>query len=229
MALPAQLWAKFVQGQLLTLQRSTERETELRCDASLSLRRGLGAAHLDNGYRRTMLTQPLLRENRNVRSIQYATSVIVLSAISIGVALLLPTHGPGGSADDLQARAIEAQQVHNADLPLLYSQINRQYFSDQLPDYVSVSWADLVANKDCTSCAGMTDWDTGFLRIRLDPTSVRSEKFLREAMEHEMCHVATVDAATKAHQDFHGPLFQACMLRYETPEALTSAGRWPAR
>jgi predicted SprT family Zn-dependent metalloprotease len=60
----------------------------------------------------------------------------------------------------------------------------------------------------------MTDWDTGFPRIRLDPKSVRSEKFLREAMEHEMCHVATVDAATKAHEDFHGPLFQACMQRY---------------
>jgi SprT-like family len=101
--------------------------------------------------------------------------------------------------------------------------MNRQYFSDPLPGDVSVSWAELVANKDCTSCAGMTDWDTGFPRIRLDPKSVGSEKFLREAMEHhETCHVAIVDAATKAHQDFDGPLFQTCMQRYTASAALTT-------
>jgi hypothetical protein len=154
-----------------------------------------------------------LRENRNVRPAQYAATLMVLSAIYIGVALLMPTGAPGG-ADAAEARAIEAQQVRDADLPLLYSQINRQYFSSQLPEYVSVSWSDLVADKDCNACAGMTDWDTGFPRIRLDPKSIRSEKFLREAMEHEMCHVATVDDATKAHEDFHGPLFQSCMQRY---------------
>jgi hypothetical protein len=172
---------------------------------------GHGAVRPGNGYRCTMLTQAILRENRDVRPVQYAATVVVLSAICIGVALLMSTDAPGGDADRVQARAIEAQRVHDADLPLLYAQINRQYFSGQLPEYVSVSWSDLVANKDCNSCAGMTDWDTGFPRIRLDPKSVRSEKFLREAMEHEMCHVATVDAATKAHEDFHGPLFQACM------------------
>jgi hypothetical protein len=176
-----------------------------------------------------MWTRRLLRENRKVRPIQYATSVIVMSTISIGVGLLLSTYGSSDSPDDPQAREIEAQQVHDEDLPLLYSQINREYFSGQLPDYVSVSWADLVAHKDCAACAGMTDWDTGFPRIRLDPRSVRSEKFLHEAMEHEMCHVATVDAVTKAHQDSHGPLFQACMQRYETPEVLTTAGQLPAR
>ncbi len=117
--------------------------------------------------------------------------------------------GPDGE------KALEAQRVHDTDLPVLYFQLNAQYYGGQLPDYVSVSWSDLVANKDCTSCAGMTDWDTGFPRIRLDPKSVHTEKFLREAMEHEMCHVATVDTATKAHQDFHGPLFQACMQRYK--------------
>jgi hypothetical protein len=161
-----------------------------------------------------MLAQAILRENRNVRPAQYAATAIALSAICISMALLMPTGAPGDGADLAEARANEAQQVHDADLPLLYSQINRQYFSGQLPEYVSVSWSDLVANKDCNACAGMTDWDTGFPRIRLDPKSVRSEKFLREAMEHEMCHVATVDDATKAHEDFHGPLFQACMQRY---------------
>jgi len=164
-----------------------------------------------------MWTRQLLRENCNVRSTRSAATGVILSAISIGVGLLLSTYGSSNDQEDRQAREIETQQVHDEDLPLLYSQINRQYFSAQLPDYVSVSWSDLVADKDCASCAGMTDWDTGFPRIRLDPKSVHTEKFLRQAMEHEMCHVATVDAVTKARQDAHGPLFQACMQRYLTP------------
>jgi hypothetical protein len=65
----------------------------------------------------------------------------------------------------------------------------------------------------------MTDGDTGFPRIRLDPNSIRSEMFLHEEMEHEMCRVATVDAATKARQDFHRPPVQACLQRYQTPAA----------
>ena len=161
-----------------------------------------------------MLARGILRENCNVRPLQYAATVIALSAVGVGMALLMPTGAPGGDAGRAEARAIEAQQVHDADLPLLYAQLNRQYFSGQLPEYVSVSWSELVANKDCNACAGMTDWDTGFPRIRLDPKSVHTEKFLREAMEHEMCHVATVDAITKVHGDFHGPLFQACMQRF---------------
>jgi hypothetical protein len=161
-----------------------------------------------------MLKRAIFRENCEVRPAQYVATVVVLTAICISVGLLMPTGAPGGDADRAEARANEAQLVHDADLPLLYAQLNRQYFSGQLPKYVSVSWSELVANKDCNACAGMTDWDTGFPRIRLDPKSVHTEKFLREAMEHEMCHVATVDAATKAQQDFHGPLFQACMQRY---------------
>jgi hypothetical protein len=165
-----------------------------------------------------MLTQPLLRENCDVRSVQNVAAVVMSCAVSIGVGLLLSTYGSTDSSNDSQAREIEAQQVHDADLPLLYAEINREYFSGQLPEYLSVSWSDLVANKDCAACAGLTDWDTGFPRIRLDPKSVRTQKFLREAMEHEMCHVATVDAITKARGDFHGPLFQTCMQRYETPK-----------
>jgi hypothetical protein len=153
---------------------------------------------------------------------QYATKLIWVFAICICAAILLSSDGSSGSSDKHQAQPLDAEQVHDIDLPVLYFQMNRQYFSGQLPDDVSVSWAELVANKDCTSCAGMTDWDTGFPRIRLDPNSVRSEEFLREAMEHEMCHVATVDAATKAHRDFHGPLFQTCMRRYAAPAALTT-------
>jgi hypothetical protein len=161
-----------------------------------------------------MLKRAIFRENCEVRPAQYVATVVVLTAICIGVAVLMPTGAPGGDADRAEERAIEAQQVHDADLPLLYAQLNRQYFNGQLPEYVSVSWSELVANKDCNTCAGMTDWDTGFPRIRLDPKSVHTEKFLREAMEHEMCHVATVDAAEKIHEDFHGPLFQAYMQRY---------------
>lgn len=94
-----------------------------------------------------MLTQAILRENRNVRPAQYAATLMVLTAICIGVALLMPTGAPGDGAEPAEARTIEAQQVHDADLPLLYSQINRQYFSGQLPEYVSVSWSDLVATR----------------------------------------------------------------------------------
>jgi hypothetical protein len=139
--------------------------------------------------------------------------------------LLCHPAAPGDSGDgpsDEQVRAAEVDRVHDIDLPDLYSRLNAQYYGGQLPAHISVSWSPLVADKDCTSCAGMTDWDTGFPRIRLDPAGVRTEKFLREAMKHEMCHVATVDAATKAHQDFHGPLFQACMLRYVAPAASTT-------
>src|SRR5580704_3018279 len=100
---------------------------------------GHGAVRPGNGYRCTMLTQAILRENRDVRPVQYAATVVVLSAICIGVALLMSTDAPGGDADRVQARAIEAQRVHDADLPLLYAQINRRYFSGLLPEYVSVS------------------------------------------------------------------------------------------
>jgi hypothetical protein len=162
-----------------------------------------------------------------VRSQKNFIVVIGVTAIYICVALLVWPHRHRGDSDN--QRVLEADRVHDIDLPDLYSQLNAQYYGEQLPAHISVSWSPLVANKDCATCAGMTDWDTGFPRIRLDPTGVRSENFLREAMEHEMCHVATVDAATRAHQDFHGPLFQACMQRYVNPPVDTTAVRWPAR
>src|ERR1700693_1407939 len=71
---------------------------------------GLGDVQLGNGYRRTMLTQSILRENRKVRSAQYAATVIVLSAICIGVALLMPTGAPGGDAARGEAGAIGARE-----------------------------------------------------------------------------------------------------------------------
>jgi hypothetical protein len=116
------------------------------------------------------------------------------------------------TADD--PRTLEIDRVHDFDLPEMYAQLNTQYYDGQLPAHIVVAWSPLVADKDCDRCAGLTDWDTGFPRIRLDPAGVHSEKFLREAMEHEMCHVATADAIEKVHEDFHGPLFQACMQRY---------------
>src|SRR6202041_3356548 len=123
------------------------------------------------------------------------------------------SHRPGEDLD--KQKVLEADRVHDIDLPDLYSQLNAQYYGGQVPAHISVSWSPLVANKDCATCAGMTDWDTGFPRIRLDPAGVRSGSFLREAM--------------KAHQDFHGPLFQACMQRYENPPVDTTAVQWPAR
>jgi hypothetical protein len=64
--------------------------------------------------------------------------------------MLLPSDGP----DHLQAQGIGPRQVHDTDLPWLCSQMNRQYFNGQLPSYVSVCCAALVANKDYASRDG---------------------------------------------------------------------------
>jgi len=79
----------------------------------------------------------------------------------------------------------------------------------------TVSWADLRSNPDCGKCGAMTDYDSGRPAIRFDNERVRTEKALRRLMQHEMCHVAVIDAATKLRQDSHGPLWQECMKRFE--------------
>jgi hypothetical protein len=110
-------------------------------------------------------------------------------------------------------RDIELQIVLGTDLQELYRNINADSFAGQLPNDVSVSWANLPLEAHCPACSGRTDWDTGKPRIRINTGGVRTEQGLRRLMEHEMCHV-WVDAMGMREANDHGPLWQDCMKRF---------------
>jgi predicted SprT family Zn-dependent metalloprotease len=82
-------------------------------------------------------------------------------------------------------------------------QINRESFDGKLPD-VEVYWDDLT-EKDAY---GITLFDdTTPYWIKLDRRTVTSASFLREVVQHEMCHVYPGPAG-----DDHGAEWQTCMM-----------------
>jgi hypothetical protein len=106
----------------------------------------------------------------------------------------------------MQFRVADQRQVYSGNQ--LRRVIARGAFLDSCCDHLALVYPGPRENP-----VGPTG-DTGFHRIRLDPQSVRTQELLRE-MEQEMGHLATIDAVTTARQDFHGPLFQERMKRYE--------------
>jgi hypothetical protein len=144
-------------------------------------------------------------------SIKYG--VIVICLLAVGLAIKIATMP--AKKQDLSAYSQGLDRLHNTDLRALYRQMNADSFSGQLSNDVPIFWANLRTNPDCGNCAAMTDFDTGRPRIRFDDERVQSESSLHLLMEHEMCHVATIDEAKKNKKDAHGPLWQECMKRFE--------------
>jgi hypothetical protein len=143
--------------------------------------------------------------------IKYAVIVICLLAIGIGLKM-------AGMPEKKQEQAAQVpglERLHHTDLRALYDQINADSFGGRLRGDVAIFWANLRTNPICRNCAAMTDYDAGRPRIRFDDEKVESENSLQVLMEHEMCHVATLEKAKKNKQDAHGPLWQGCMRRFE--------------
>jgi hypothetical protein len=111
-------------------------------------------------------------------------------------------------------RDVALEHFHNTDPKLLYDQINHESFGDQLPLDTKVIWADMTSERDCNPCGGTTDWGHGGPEIRINTPLVKTEKDLREIMQHEMCHVAVNQWGIEDERAPHGPAFQECMRRF---------------
>jgi hypothetical protein len=109
--------------------------------------------------------------------------------------------------------AIGRERTRHTDLHAAYQQINRESFRSELPD-VRVEWADLRNEYSVTT--PYSDGAFPFV-IQINRSSVTSDAQLRHTLTHEMCHVATYDAAEAAGQDANGPLFQSCLATLGNP------------
>ena len=110
-------------------------------------------------------------------------------------------------------RDVALERLRNSDIKVVYDQINHDSFGDELPLDTNVIWADMTSERDCNRCMGMTDWDHG-PEIRINTPVVKTEKDLRETMQHEMCHMAVHQWGTEDRRHLHGPAFQECMRRF---------------
>ena len=143
--------------------------------------------------------------------IKYVVIVICLFAIGIGVKIAATP----AKKQELGAYVQGLDRLHNTDLHALYDQINVDSFGGQLRSDVPIFWTNLRTNPSCGNCAAMTDYETGRPRIRFDDERVQSESSLHLLMEHEMCHVATIEEVKKKKEDAHGPSWQECMRQFE--------------
>jgi predicted SprT family Zn-dependent metalloprotease len=104
--------------------------------------------------------------------------------------------------------AVARERLRHGDLRDQYQQINRAYFSGQLPD-AYVHWGHLE------NAVGQTYiYKDSSIRIALDLGSISSEEDVQETLRHESCHVKTFRDVQAASQDPHGSLFEACMTRF---------------
>jgi SprT-like family len=144
-------------------------------------------------------------------SIKYAVIVICLLAIGIGFKMAATP----GKRQEQTAQVRGLERLRHTDLRALYDQINADSFGGRLRSDVPIFWANLRTNPICRNCAAMTDYDAGRPRIRFDDERVQSANSLKVLMEHEMCHLATLEEVKKNKEDAHGPLWQGCMSRFE--------------
>ena len=104
------------------------------------------------------------------------------------------------------AYAAQREQFRRIDLHELYGQINSQSFNGQLPD-VDIKFSDLTAER------GVTRWmEDGSFIIDVDRASNPNERELRDTVQHEACHIATLPNIEPGAD--HGPAFQNCMARF---------------
>jgi predicted SprT family Zn-dependent metalloprotease len=113
----------------------------------------------------------------------------------------------------------EWRRLNNADLHALYQQINQKYFRGRLRD-VPVVWGNLATH----SAMGETQFSQDHIRIEVDPKWNRTQDHLIAVLEHEACHVYSVQSGMRlSKEQSHGPSFQSCMTRYRRPSGGTRA------
>jgi maltodextrin utilization protein YvdJ len=104
--------------------------------------------------------------------------------------------------------ALGRERLRYADLHAQYQQLNHDYFADELED-AQVEWGHLNDALAMTYVG-----DAGGTRIVLDVDSNTSDSDVLESLQHESCHVQTLQLVQSTQQDSHGPLFQKCMERF---------------
>lgn len=114
------------------------------------------------------------------------------------------------------AHLYESRPSHRntAHLQQLYADYNNFYFDGKLPQNVPITWADIpMENGDYVMGKTHEIEETRDFSIELDTKSNITESTTALSLFHEMCHVATGDYEREHNEDYHGPRFQACMLR----------------
>lgn len=120
--------------------------------------------------------------------------------------------------------ALRAQYTHdNGRLQQDYADYNRAFFNDTLPKNVPVTWSDIPRTKDGRYVMGNTHEDiiSGTFSIQIDTKSNIAWATADTTLLHEMCHVKTYDRVVELGQDFHGPLFKACLVNLQMQGAFT--------
>ena len=120
--------------------------------------------------------------------------------------------------------ALRAQYTHdNGRLQQDYADYNQAFFNNTLPKNVPVTWSDIPRTKDGRYVMGNTHEDvvSGTFLIRIDTKSNITMVTADTTLLHEMCHVKTYDRVVELGQDFHGPLFKACLVNLQMQGAFT--------
>jgi hypothetical protein len=125
------------------------------------------------------------------RFLHITLSLIALSAIIVGVAF-----------------AYDRETVHNADLPELYRQMNRNDFQNKLP-YAQLRWTEIPHRYGQT-----TVYEDGTAFIEIDRNVVQTHTELMKTLRHEGCHALTYPEAKLRNEDDHGPTWSACWARF---------------
>jgi predicted SprT family Zn-dependent metalloprotease len=125
------------------------------------------------------------------------------------LALAIAAFAAGAAfADDRQASA-------DQELQPAFEQINQTYFGGELKN-VEVRWANLKKE----DARGVTRFcDKGSFLIELDRKTNPSSRLTLEALDHEVCHVATHFPGASEAFDEHGPAFRDCMRRFSNKKS----------
>jgi hypothetical protein len=102
--------------------------------------------------------------------------------------------------------AYQREWLANTDLNPVFQQINQQYFDGGLSG-VRVDWLKLDDKLGEAQKLGEHDYWIGI--ARRENTSIVD---VRDTLQHEACHVFVDWKEPEA----HGPMFQACMKRFES-------------
>ena len=95
------------------------------------------------------------------------------------------------------------ERLRKTDLEVWYQEDNARYFGGEL-ERVRVRWGDLRAE----GYLGVTQGNSLGVEIVLDRSELRTEPDARRVLNHEECHLFSLDEVP-----MHGPLFQECMSR----------------
>jgi hypothetical protein len=106
------------------------------------------------------------------------------------------------------AYAYDRETVHDADLPELYREMNRDDFQNKLP-YAQLRWTEIPHRYGQT-----TVYEDGTAFIEIDRNVVETRTELIKTLRHKGCHALTYPEAKSKYEDDHGPTWQTCVQRF---------------